>query len=401
MKKILPLFVFIDACGWEILKNRSFLPRLAPVRRRLESVFGYSSACIPSILSGKWPEEHRNWCYFVYDPKNSPFKFLKKLSWLPKWITSRRKFRRLLSKYLKRPLKFRGYFDLYNIPFEYISLFDFSEKRSPLQPNGMNSGLNIFDYLEMFDVAYHVSDPAKSEFENYQEAKKQMEAEAIDFAYVYWPDLDGMLHMEGNQSPRIQTRLDRYETWISDLVNTAYLHYEQVQLYVFSDHGMANCDALLDLRKEIEPLGLEMGRDFAVVYDSTMARFWFFNDKAKTLITSKLNQIPQGRIIPDEELKELGAYFPDRYFGQLIFLVKEGVLIVPSDMGPKPLKGMHGYHPTDIHSYAAILTNQPELPNNVLAIPHIFDLMRDSIDLVRPQKEVETDEPAYAESRDD
>jgi hypothetical protein len=72
MKKILPLFVFIDACGWEILKTDPFARALAPERKRLDSVFGYSSACIPSILSGRWPDEHHNWCYFVYSPKNWP-----------------------------------------------------------------------------------------------------------------------------------------------------------------------------------------------------------------------------------------------------------------------------------------------------------------------------------------
>jgi hypothetical protein len=140
MKEVLPLFVFIDACGWEIIKDRPFAKALAPNRKRLTSVFGYSSACVPSILSGRWPVEHRNWSYFVYDPANSPFKSLRALRWLPERLTSRRIFRRWLSKFVKVQLNFRGYFDLYNIPFNYISLFDFTEKRNPLQPGGMNRG---------------------------------------------------------------------------------------------------------------------------------------------------------------------------------------------------------------------------------------------------------------------
>src|SRR5215468_8737193 len=130
MKAVLPLFVFIDACGWEIIKENPFLKNTAPHRRRLTSVFGYSSACVPSILSGRWPVEHRNWCYFVYEPKHSPFKNLGWLRWLPKQITSRRMFRRWLSRFIKVRLRFRGYFDLYNIPFRHISLFDFTEKKS-------------------------------------------------------------------------------------------------------------------------------------------------------------------------------------------------------------------------------------------------------------------------------
>ena len=122
MKDKLSLFIMVDACGWEIVKDQPFLKQQAPHRRKLESVFGYSSTCVPSILSGRWPDEHHNWCYFVYDPQNSPFRSLKLLRWLPTALTSRRIFRRWLTKFVKVQLKFRGYFDLYNIPFKYIHL---------------------------------------------------------------------------------------------------------------------------------------------------------------------------------------------------------------------------------------------------------------------------------------
>jgi hypothetical protein len=50
-------------------------------------------------------------------------------------------------------------------------------------------------------------------------------------------------------------------------------------------------------------------------------------------------------------------------------------LIVPSHMGERPLRGMHGYHPVEKHSYAALMTNQSEIPPSVSAIPHLFQLM--------------------------
>src|SRR5262245_24049108 len=104
VKPILPLFVFIDGCGWEIIKSDAFVRDVAPTRKRLESVFGYSSACVPSILSGRWPQEHRNWSYFVYDPQNSPFKPLRPLRWLPERVANRRIFRRWLSKMIRAQL---------------------------------------------------------------------------------------------------------------------------------------------------------------------------------------------------------------------------------------------------------------------------------------------------------
>ena len=375
MKSILPLFVFIDACGWEIIKNDPFVRSLAPNRRRLTSVFGYSSACVPSILSGAWPDQHRNWCYFVYDPKNSPFRFLRPLRFLPRAVTSRRIFRRLLSKLVKTHLKFRGYFDLYNIPFRYISLFDFSERKSPLLPRGMNRGDNIFDVLERRQIPYHVSDPAITENGNLESLLTEIRRESIDFAFVYWPDLDGLLHRVGNQSMEVPFKLRLYEQRLERLMTVAREHYAEVRLYVFSDHGMANCGEYLDLQAQINALGLRMGEDFAVVYDSTMARFWFFNDRARQTVISKLNQVPQGRIIAEDELRDLHAYFEDGYFGELIFLVKEGVLIVPSHMGERPIRAMHGYHPLDKHSYASLLSNQPEIPTDIEAIPDVYRLM--------------------------
>jgi len=376
MKDRLALFIMVDACGWEIVRNNPFARDFAPLRKRLDSVFGYSSTCVPSILSGRWPVEHRNWCYFVYNPKNSPFRMLRHLRWLPAALTGRRIVRRLLTKLVKARLGFRGYFDLYNIPFKYISLFDFTEKKSPLQPKGMNAGANIFDFLTENEVPYFVTDTAQSEESNRDALIAEINSERIDFAFQYWAGLDGLLHHVGNDSPTVPAKLRVYDEWIGQVMAAAREHYREVALYVFSDHGMANCDEHLDLRVKIDALGLKMGVDYAVVYDSTMARFWFLRDGVRDQIAGVLGEVPQGRIIPDAELEEMHALFPDRSFGELIFLVREGVLIVPSHMGERPIRAMHGYHPTDPQSYATLMTNQPSIPEDVTAIPHIFQLMK-------------------------
>jgi Type I phosphodiesterase / nucleotide pyrophosphatase len=393
VKPALALFIMVDAMGWEILRHDSFGQDFAPLRKRLDSVFGYSSTCVPSILSGRWPVEHRNWCYFVHDPRNSPFRSLRPLRWLPRALTSRRIFRRWLTKLVRAQLKFRGYFDLYNIPFRHIHQYDFTEKRSPLQPGGMNRGENIFDFLVAQHTPYFVSDPAQSEEQNRDALLAQLGEGQVEFAFLYWPGLDGLLHRVGNDSPEIPAKLRVYEQWIQQLLAAARGRYEAVQLYVFSDHGMANCDEHVDLMRRIEALPLRMERDYAVVYDSTMARFWFFNVRARDLITAELKRVPQGRIVPDAELEQHHTLFADRYFGELIFLMREGVLIVPSHMGERPIRAMHGYHPSDKHSYAALLTNQPDIPATVTAIPHICDLMKRAVLLARKTKAVPA-EPA-------
>lgn len=375
MKPILPLFIMLDAAGWEILRERDFLAQDAPHRRQLESVFGYSSACVPSIVSGRWPDSHRNWSYFVYDPEHSPFRSLKGLQLLPNALTSRRIVRRALTKLVKRGLGFRGYFDLYNIPFKYISLFDFSEKRSPFTPGGMNRGSNIFDFLTERGIPYFMNNIELPEPETRDQLIGQIEQEAIDFAFLYWPGLDGLMHLQGNDSPRIADQLAAYQAWIGSIMQAARGHYEDVRLFVFSDHGMANCDEHLDLRSVMDALPLEFGRDYTAVYDSTMARFWFHTPGARESIEAALRGVEQGRILGDEELARLHTLFEDRYFGELIFLLREGVLLVPSHMGERPIRAMHGYHPDDKHSKASLLTNQPDVPAAITAIPHLHQLM--------------------------
>lgn len=375
MKPVLSLFVFVDACGWEIIKNDPFAEAFAPNRRKLRSVFGYSSACIPSILSGRYPSEHRNWSYFVYDPVNSPFKSMRWLRWIPPVLTSRRRVRNVLSSWAKRQLDFKGYFDLYNMPFSEIGDFDFTEKKSPLKPGGMNRGTNIFDYLEKRRIPYHVSEPARGEQGNLEALEQDIRAELIDFAFLYWPELDGLLHRVGNQSPEVPEKLRDYENRITRLLACTREHYREVRLYIFSDHGMANCDKHINLRARIDKLGLIKGKDYAVVYDSTMARFWLFNTCARERIVSCLGEIPEGDILSDSELTRLGTFFPDRHFGDLFFLMQEGTLIVPSHMGARPITAMHGYHPDAPHSYAVVMTNQPAIPNSVQAIPDMYSLM--------------------------
>jgi len=247
----------------------------------------------------------------------------------------------------------------------------------------MNRGGNIFDLLVAQKTPYFVSDPAQTEEQNRDELIAQLGEGNLDFAFLYWPGLDGLLHRVGNDSPEIPAKLRTYEQWLQQLLTAAREKYEDVQLYVFSDHGMANCDVHLNLMARIEALPLTMAVDYAVVYDSTMARFWFFNSRARDLITAELGRVPEGRILPDDELERMRTLFPDRYFGEVIFLVQEGVLIVPSHMGERPIRAMHGYHPTDKHSYATLLTNQPEIPGELTAIPHIGDLMKRTALLVK------------------
>ena len=107
-RKTLALFVFIDAFGWELYKKYGFMQEKIETSSPLGTILGYSATCIPSILTGKKPEEHGHFSFFYYDPVNTPFRFLRWLRLLPEYITKRGRFRNMLSKVLKKCLGYTG-----------------------------------------------------------------------------------------------------------------------------------------------------------------------------------------------------------------------------------------------------------------------------------------------------
>jgi predicted AlkP superfamily pyrophosphatase or phosphodiesterase len=356
----LSLFVFVDALGWEIVQRSTFLSKLAPYRGPLDTVLGYSCACDPTILTGRLPREHGHFSFFRYAPDESPFGFFRTLGWLPQRITAPWRVRRLLSRMARKALGYTGYFELYHVPLRHLPLLDYTEKRDLYQPGGINSGAQtVFDLLRSADVPFHVSDWRQSDPVSVADASRAIRTSRPRAIYLYLAGLDGVLHAGGTSCPKAARTLRDYENWLQLLMSTAEERYADVRLHVFSDHGMTDVTETCDVAVRVEETGLRYGKDFAAVYDSTLARFWFLNDAARRAVRELLEKRSDGRILSDRDLKELGCDFPDGRYGELMFLANPGVLICPSHMGRRPVAGMHGYDPADPDSRAAYLTNIP------------------------------------------
>lgn len=131
----------------------------------------------------------------------------------------------------------------------------------------------------------------------------------------------------------------------------------------------------VDLQAAVAATGLVFGRDYGACCDATLYRVTYLADRARRLIPAALAPFAaDGRWLTEAEERALGIWRADRAFGDAIFLVNPGVQIVPSDMGLKPLGGMHGYDPADEHSRAAILSTEP-VPGYVHHVADYFKLM--------------------------
>jgi predicted AlkP superfamily pyrophosphatase or phosphodiesterase len=185
--------------------------------------------------------------------------------------------------------------------------------------------------------------------------------------------MDMFLHMHCNEPDAIANRLKWYDRQLRRVFEAAREIDPEATMTVISDHGMTPVEHHYDVVGKIESLGLKMPSDYLAVYDSTMARFWFFNDAARKSVHDCLASLACGRILQDEELRKLGVFFPDQRFGELIFLLDPGWLVSKGDFNGKgwmPL-GMHGYDPLDPWSDAVFLSStEPPVPVRTIADIH-------------------------------
>jgi len=360
MKQI-AMFMFIDALGWEIVRNRSFLEDLLPYRLPVQMQFGYSCTAIPTILTGERPTVHKHLSFYYYAPDKSPFALFRHLGlgFLPRSITDRWRVRHQISKLLKRYYGYTGYFELYAMPFDRLPYFDYIEKTDLFVPGGLKPVRNLADALEERRIPCHISNWRFTEEENIDALVRDVEKGEIRFAFLYTAAMDALLHRVTKDGPEVDQKLQWYGDKIRGLLKAVERVYQEVSLTVFSDHGMTTLTGVVDVQREVEGQGLRFGKDFAAVYDSTMARFWFLNPMARELLVDLLNTIPHSHLLSREEKVRYGIDFEDHMYGEEILLMDPGWQIEPCDMGLKALPAMHGFAPEHEDSDAALLSSDP------------------------------------------
>lgn len=372
--KTIEIFLFIDALGWKIVNDHHFLTGLLPHRRRIDMQFGYSCSAIPTILSGKTPAEHGHLGLFRFAPEESPFKSFARLAWLfkPASFWNRGRVRHHLSKVLKKFYGFTGYFQLYRMPLWKLKFVDYCEKRNLFVAGGMENIANLHDTLSKKGVNFHISDWHLSDAENCLAAEKAIE-KGKNFLFVYTAGFDGVLHDRVGDDKAVKEKLDEIQKLVESLYRKAEKYAESVQFTIISDHGMTPLAGTVDIMDKVAQSGLVFGKDYGVCYDSTMARFYYLNDNARSVIAEIMKEFPGHFLSKEEELK-YRIYRSDRAFGDEIFLLDAGIQIVPSDMGGIPLNGMHGFAPENEHSFAALLSNR-ELPEKIEHVADYFNFM--------------------------
>ena len=366
------VFVFIDALGWKQVEKYGFLKDLLPNRRSIEMQFGYSCTAIPTILSGKRPSEHGHLAFYDYAPAKSPFRAMRYLAPFlkPRSFWNRGRVRNQLSKLIKKLYGFTGYFQLYGVPVERLPKLDYCEKKDLFIPGGLAPVDNLADVWKAQRLKYHISNWRLPESENFRIAADLFRKGAVDRAFVYSAAFDALQHDCVDDDGALLPKVEKYAETIRALHRALVEGGRPFELTVFSDHGMTPLRGTVDAPSALAKTDLKWGEDYASVIDSTMARFWWLKPSAEAKVRDAFAKFP-GRWLSEDEMRRHGIWRDDRKFGDAVFLADPGVQFCPSDMGVKPLNGMHGYDPSDIDSLACWLSTEP-VPDGVTRVCDYF-----------------------------
>jgi predicted AlkP superfamily pyrophosphatase or phosphodiesterase len=354
--------ILIDALGWRYIKNTGFLQDIMPYRKKIKTVLGYSCGVIPSILTGKYPDEHGRFNLFYLNPHASPFEWTKWIGFLPDFLLETPFSRKIIHYATKILSSYKGYFHIYNIPIKYLPYFDLCEKENIYESEGVPGFRTIIDFAKEKKIHYKsYSYHSGNDRTLFRNISRDLRNNKYDFIFMYLADLDAILHRSCNNKDIIHNALKIYEKNIKDLYTLLNQKYEEIYSFLFSDHGMIEIKNRINIMELIDVMGLNYGTDYIAMYDSTMARFWFMNNRAKKSIENKLATIKEGHFIRQEEKNKYHINFRDNRYGDSIFLMNPGIVIEPSYMGKIAPSGMHGFSPYAPDSYASFLSNKDYL----------------------------------------
>jgi hypothetical protein len=372
------IFVLVDGLGWEWLKALPFLTKLAPYRRPLRTVLGFSAGAIPSILTGRYPVEHGRMAMFHRTAeRDSPFRTFAWLCSQSPALVENRYVRHLVEHGVRLLHRVSGHFDLYAVPLRYLPMLDVCEKRNIYQPEGIPGSITIFDLLSQRAVPYRAySYHQGSDFKLIELLQRDLAHGEASFGLLYLSQIDAFLHEHADNIEAVRVLLRQYEERLVRLYETGLKHYGRIRFHLFSDHGMAPTRRTVDILDKLLKLPFKRPDSYFGLIDSTMSRFWFFDEAAREAVRRALTDGGGGRWLTKQSLRSMNACFADDRYGEEIYLLDEGTVAEPSHMGAIAPRGMHGFHPDAPHSYAAFLSSQ-DYGDSLNSITDIFGIMHE------------------------
>lgn len=372
--------LLVDGLGYELAQSRRDFAPVLDAHRRLGTVLGFSSGALPTLFTGKMPSEHGRFLMYRRAREETPFAGFQRTRYLPSFVRERWR----MSRWLTRVVAERGvagYFHLYEVPRWLLPEFDLPERGDIFAPGGLPCE-SLWDVLEATDVRWASRNWRTPEEENFAWLLDRVRNGDEDLLFCYTAELDALLHREGSRGTGVAERMSRYDALLGQLTEAARARGEELWVYLLSDHGMVDVDVTVDVMRRLRTLNVQWPNDYLAFFDSTMARFWWRSPGARKRVRAELAAMGEGQWLDDATLEREGALFPGREYGEDIFLLQPGALMVPSFMGSQSLAAMHGYDPSHPDMAAMLYSNRP-IPEHVAHLADVKGFLLQELQALR------------------
>lgn len=327
---------------------------------KIKTLLGYSIGIHPSIWIGKYQPDHGVFVTFSRDEKNSSFKWANSLRVIPSFI------RKYILSILKLP-----YYTLEKLRTKWSKWY--IEKiihYPPLLPpeiayhfvhGDMNpKGDSLFDILKRRKISFSTqTDVENYFFENIIPLEKfEITDKKIDFYYIYEPDGKG--HLFGPYSKEIGKVIKKIDNKIKELYEKALNKYGDVDIIIFSDHGMCEIKHFVDVKSYFDKAGLINGKDYLAFYNSTIVQLWVLNKKREDEILKVSKKMKHATLLDKKLLKKYHLDGLNKYkYGEYFILADPETRIYPDYFAPVKvgIKGWHGFSPDFEDSYGIFISN--------------------------------------------
>ena len=365
------VYVLLDAFRSDYI-NKENTPFLYDLTKQ-KNVF-YSKEVVPSfsfcerieIFSGVNVEESLFFTAIGRDMKSSNYKKLKYYFLILHYIdislvsinyNLKKLFRKIFTKiHQQLGLKLK----LYNIPLNIISNYRLTEDNMDIRSYDFEK--NIFKKIKKhkLKILYNqtfTSLTTKYNLNDDQRLQTSINSknDDIQFIYIGLPDESG--HRFGPSSVKFKKNISELDTKIENYINTINSNSKNT-IILNGDHGMRDVKFNFNIEKHLIKIlknkKLYKNKDYEIFLDSTILRLWRCTDFDLNILTE------------DILLNELGTFvsisndkaFTDLY-GELIWNINQGGLILPNYFQQNTVKGMHGYIPTGSEDFGTLIVINP------------------------------------------
>jgi hypothetical protein len=355
------IHVLVDGLGWTIAAEHRDFAFLDGDRGPLDTILGFSSSAIPTILTGRMPQDHGVWNLFQLREEGGDFPLFRTLGPFAGLVDGSRIVRRALLEANRLWTGFRGYYQTYRVPAKLLGRLAISERENLYQPGGTGRCPSVFDLWQSRGdrwISASWRDGVKTDDQVLDVARRKIAMEAPERVFVYLAGFDAWGHRHADDRGAMVRESGRIAGLLRDFLSWCRARSPGSEMDVFSDHGMVPLAGTVDLQALLEPAhaGSDGLPGWTVLLDATMARFWWRDPDASRRARGALEGAP-GHFLSKREVREHAIALPESY-GHDIWLADPGIQIVPSHMSPVALPGMHGFAPDHPDMIASFLSTR-------------------------------------------